>query len=353
MILDDFERVRRGRPCPVCEKTTWCLVARDRSGAICKRVVSPKPRADAGHYHAVGDARGERVAIVPKPAARKLTPEQVTQLKGRFAAGMDAVRLARVASGLSLSPGSIERLGIGFDGEAYTFPMEDGHGAIVGFRRRFDDGRKLSVRGGREGIFVPTRLGPIAALHLCEGPTSCAALLTLGFHAVGRPSCSGGVRQLREWLAERPGLDVIVWGDRDAPKPLPGGKTFRPGQDGALACAKAIWCHCRSIRVFVPTAAKDARDWLRAGASATEVRDAIGRTAWFKPPRVRSGAALARRNNAVAGKACDLSAARNVSAVGSGPRLAARSDPRGDGRNAMSAGMAGENARALSAEIAR
>ena len=51
-------------------------------------------------------------------------------------------------------------------------------------------------RGGREGLFIPRDLDPAAGLWVVEGPTDCAALLGLGIEAVGRPSCSGGMRHL-------------------------------------------------------------------------------------------------------------------------------------------------------------
>jgi hypothetical protein len=78
--------------------------------------------------------------------------------------------------------------------------MMDVAGRVQGIRLRFSNGRKLAVRGGREGLFVPSGLAATNQLLICEGPTDTAALLDLGFAAVGRPSCAGGTRLLVELL---------------------------------------------------------------------------------------------------------------------------------------------------------
>lgn len=276
MILDDFARVTRGCPCPVCGKTSWCLIAKDGSGrAVCKRVESDKPRADAGWLHVGGTLAVDPKRIASAVRSRRLSAGEIEAMCGRFVAGMDGSRLVRIAAGLCVSRDSLARLSIGFDGEAYTFPMLNADGEIVGFRRRFNDGRKLSVAGGNEGLFIPSGLTFTRATHLCEGPTSCAALLSMGFEAVGRPSCNSGNRIACDFIRRSCVRSVIVWGDRDKPKTLANGNTFRPGQDGAWTLAKLLAAFVPMVRVFIPTVAKDAREWLRAGATTEDVIHAI------------------------------------------------------------------------------
>src|SRR5262245_60213476 len=42
------------RPCPVCHKPDWCLVALDGSAAICQRVTGEKRCGKAGSLHRLG-----------------------------------------------------------------------------------------------------------------------------------------------------------------------------------------------------------------------------------------------------------------------------------------------------------
>ena len=63
MLLDDFARVTRRRPCPVCGKPNWCLVSKgsEPSKAICQRVESAHRWGDAGWLHDL-HAHGDRPA---------------------------------------------------------------------------------------------------------------------------------------------------------------------------------------------------------------------------------------------------------------------------------------------------
>jgi len=57
MAGERMERVTRSRPCPVCGKPDWCLVAPDGSAAICPRVKEGALRkcGDAGYLHILTD----------------------------------------------------------------------------------------------------------------------------------------------------------------------------------------------------------------------------------------------------------------------------------------------------------
>jgi hypothetical protein len=204
----------------------------------------------------------------------------------QFTTAISPDRFARHAKSLGLSVDSLSRLRIGWSARhgAWAFPMcAAALDAVTGFRLRFEDGKKLSVRGGREGLFIPENLRGDGPLVICEGPTSCAALLDLGFDAVGRPSCSGGIQTVKELLdGLRARRDVVVFGDRDTPKPLPNGGTFLPGQNGARRLAREILALTRSLKVVIPPYAKDARAWVQAGASRAVVEAVIRATNSFR-----------------------------------------------------------------------
>jgi DNA primase len=139
--------------------------------------------------------------------------------------------------------------------------MSDASGLVVGIRLRRPDGRKLSVRGGKEGLFIPADLPDGGRLLICEGPTDTAALLDLGFSAVGRPSCTGGTRHLVELVRLRRPSELVIVADGDG-----------PGQRGAEGLAATLAAYCAVVRVITPPAPhKDARAWKQAGATAGDV----------------------------------------------------------------------------------
>ncbi len=180
----------------------------------------------------------------------------------RYAAAVGADALARFAAELSVSVEALQRLRIGWDGEAWTFPMADAAGVVTGIRRRLLNGRKLSVKGGREGLFVPVELPTSDLLLITEGPTDCAALLTLGFASVGRPSCRGGVPLVCDVAR---GRDAVIVADCD-----------EPGRLGAETLAVALALACPSARVIRPPAGiGDARAWVQAGGTHADVQRTI------------------------------------------------------------------------------
>lgn len=263
-LLDDFARVSRSRLCPVCGRPDWCLVSRDTppSRAVCSRTPSPVRWGEAGWMHHLGpDLR-----LPDRPVRRALAVRTVPDLAAmaaRLAAAAVPERVARLAVSLGLTPDSLYRLGIGWDGRAWAFPMSDSTGRVRGIRLRYPDGSKLAVKGGREGLFVPIELTGDGPLLACEGPTDCAAMLDLGFDCVGRPSCTGGTALVVGLVRRRRPCSVVVVADAD-----------EPGRRGAGSLAAVLATYCRDVRVVTPPA-KDAREWVRGGATRADVLAAI------------------------------------------------------------------------------
>ncbi len=143
--------------------------------------------------------------------------------------------------------------------------MSNAHGQVVGIRLRRPDGSKLSVKGGREGLFLPEGIDAGGRLLVCEGPTDTAAVLDFGFPAVGRPSCTGGVRHVVDLVRRLAVPMVVIVADGDA-----------PGRRGAENLASVLTAYCPAVRVIAPPAGiKDAREWKRRGATAADVQAAI------------------------------------------------------------------------------
>lgn len=258
-----------GRPCPVCGGGHKCG-AGDGGLLLCGRRAGPVPgfrhlgpskgdpqfhlfRAESGRGGA-GQGRAGRARDWPALArqfARNLTPEARDELAGRLrlpAAALDALPDLGVE-------------GVGTAGRTFTFPECDGSGAVVGIGRRFPDGAKKHLPGGRRGLTRPAgwadRPGPV---YLPEGPSDTLALTAAGLAAVGRPSNTGGVGHLAALLAGLdPAREVVVLGENDR---KPGGQW--PGRDGAERTAASLARTLgRPVRWALPPAgAKDARDWL-------------------------------------------------------------------------------------------
>lgn len=164
---------------------------------------------------------------------------------------------------LGVAPDALRRLQVGWSPgyQAKSFPMRNGAGEIVGVRLRDSaTGAKWSVRGSDgHGVFYdPDQVlnAPMGArVWIGEGPTDTAALLTLGFMAIGCPSSGVGggfIASIGHRI--RPAEWVIV-ADAD-PKGIEGAKQL---QSDLVAVAP--------VRIiYPPTGCKDARAWLGLGA---------------------------------------------------------------------------------------
>lgn len=265
-------RVSKRNPCPICGRFRWCGVSPDGSVCVCMRVSdgAVKQTKNGGWLHRLRERD-----YVPRFHVRKVVlsePEAPSvdcdKLASDFVAAVDPGALVEFASRLGLSIDSLSRLAVGWssDGNAWAFPMKRGQ-RIVGIRLRSWTGSKWSVTGGREGLFVPHGLTFSEMLLIAEGPTDTAALLDMGFEAVGRPSCSGGVSLLVDLVCSRRMKDVVIVTDVD-----PHGA----GQRGAESLAVAMAPYCPSVRVIAPPGGvKDVRDWRRAGAGHEDIMAAI------------------------------------------------------------------------------
>lgn len=184
-------------------------------------------------------------------------------------AGIEPLR--GIAATLGLSEMSLHAIGVALDPRGnLAFPMHDGARNVVGIRIREprDEGAaKWALTGSRTGIFIPRELPDrVETLVVCEGPTDTAAMLDIlppRWAAIGRAACQGGhadVVRLAQSFRTEPRIAVLA--DHDG-----------PGILGAESLANALLDEFRGVVVFRPPARlKDARAWLRAGASPFELR---------------------------------------------------------------------------------
>jgi hypothetical protein len=178
--------------------------------------------------------------------------------------------LRRAAELLELPTECLSRLGVGWapEHQATTWPMRDDAGAVIGVRLRCPNtARKWAVKGSRAGLIYSAELLSTESperLMVCEGPTDTAALLSIGFDAVGVPSAGGGAELLVGLCRRvRPG-EIVLMADGDG-----------PGIAGMRRLAGEVAIVAPVRIVSPPAGVKDARAWVCGGADRLTIESAI------------------------------------------------------------------------------
>lgn len=284
-LLECFQRTTRAHPCPICGRPDWCLISRDDpadpADVICQRVESRARWGDAGWIHARREGQRAPRAHARVRVVSAAPSAHFEQLQRRLRAPADDHHVRVLAAHLGVSAESLVRLGVGVahpqdfrefglrgSAPAWTFPMRDARGAIVGLRVRVDNGDKFAFRGSSNGLFIPAGITPpLRRLLIAEGESDVAALLDLGFVAVGRPGCTGGTQLLCRFTRRAEPDEVVIVADND-----------EPGTKGATTLASSLRAFCRRVRIVTPpNDHRDAREWVRAGARSADFLLAIER----------------------------------------------------------------------------
>lgn len=269
-LLNDYRRCSKRKPCPICGRPDWCLIARDGMTAICPRTVSDRFVGDeAGYLHVIGDAP------LPKSLQHHDKPKVIDfthweQLHRQCVRDLPASAL-NLADQLGIDIVWLQAVGLGWHEkqQCWTFPMYDGKARITGLRTRDKSGNKKAVFGSTSGVFFERRLSePPRELLIVEGPTDVAAAYQIGMRAIGRPSCLGGTGQLLPLLANYTG-DVVIIADNDS-----------AGQNGAVKLAKKL-APTNVVKV-ITLPAKDLRKWVNDGGSADAIRAIAGSRSMWK-----------------------------------------------------------------------
>jgi len=144
--------------------------------------------------------------------------------------------------------------------------MSEAEGKIIGIRRRFPNGRKVSLTGSKTGLFIPADLPPEGLLLICEGTTDTAAALDLGFNAIGRPNCNSLVKMTAS--AVKGYREIVIVADNDT-----------AGKTGAEKLANYLAVRCRNVKIVCPPEGiKDLRQWLQVGLTTAYLKQIIEET---------------------------------------------------------------------------
>jgi hypothetical protein len=272
---DGWIRVSRPRPCPVCERSDWCLIKIDGSEACCKRVISDRQMGEAGSIHRLEDCQAIPDHVIRKMVERRPEPDvPMWKLAKMYHEEIISREMIKpMSSLLGVSEGSLISLRVGWSKthDAFSFPMRDAKKRICGIRLRRPNGRKYSVIDSRSGLFIGMdgKEDP-EMLCICEGPTDTAAMIDLGFDVIGRPDCGSGTEMLVNYVKCNR-RDVVIVHDRDEPNSAAEANVMR----GVSVLTDRLLGIAKSVRVIAPPSSKDIREWVGEGATRDTVRAVI------------------------------------------------------------------------------
>jgi hypothetical protein len=170
--------------------------------------------------------------------------------------------------------------GLVVEGRCWTIPERDGQGRVTGVNRRYEDGTKRLMYGGRRGLYIPDGWDEMPGPIYCpEGFSDAAVLVATGACAIGRPNAGGGVDLLAELLGADP-RPIVILGEndgrpltRDGEPVLEDGRPAlrRPGYDGAVAACNRLRRELGRADIGVkmpPEGFKDIREFITRSREA-------------------------------------------------------------------------------------
>jgi hypothetical protein len=155
--------------------------------------------------------------------------------------------------------------------------MYDKNGIICGIRLRNSRGFKWAVSGSRQGVFLPTIANPKIA-YLPEGPTDCAALLSIGLFPIGRPTANAATDILISTLKRLKIWQAVIVADNDNLKFGGVCARSRPGLTAAQKLKKQL--PVKSVIWVPPPPCKDIRDFVRKGGTKEMIEGMIEGMKW-------------------------------------------------------------------------
>lgn len=252
------------------------------TGRAATRRRTPAP-SDSAPVRAFEDAEdGITLGQGSTEGKQRLAHTDWAELGGKYQANIRRATLKRLARDFGVSADSLARLGVGFDTgvDAFTFPMRNAIGEIVGlrYRPRKDPHSKYAATGSRLGLFVPEGVTAGAVEVVAEGETDCAAALTVGLGAIGLPGAGQCLGELAALMGQSPVACPCIVGDQND-----------AGRASAERTAEALLAAGIPCRVLIPP---DPHADLRAWATGGKLTEAHLRKAIAAEPIRWPGARL-------------------------------------------------------------
>lgn len=258
----NWHRVTRQNPCPICRHPDWCTVS--EIGRCCMRVSNDRPLKNGGWlWRHDGAAPNLQVKERPMPIIN------VPELMARFSRASPSWRVEALAKDLGVTVAALMALGCAWASEykAFAFPMRDSGNNQIGIRLRDSNGRKWAVTGSHQGLFIP-QCDRDKVLWIFEGPTDTAAALTIGLFGIGRPSCSGGVDQLKQFMKRNRFSRAVIVSDLDDP---------------GIRGAGTLQEHLPIPSCLLVPPAKDIREFVQFGGTKELIESMTNNLIWKQP----------------------------------------------------------------------
>lgn len=287
-----------GTACPICgHRDGWCGYTADGEFVTCMHTEGEdgaiKETSNGGYLHLAGPQDPNRPHVRQTIKVGTVTSARTYEAQP-WVANLHAYARTQIfpqlrawlATDLGVSEESLERCQLGFlppgwvhpvdprmwltarfPAGVFTWPMLGPDFRVLGIRTRKPvDNDKRSITGGHDGVVMPIDADIIGKqVVFCEGPTDCAALLDMGFLAIGRSSNVGTVAHCIDILRAHKPARVVIMSDGD-----------EPGLKGSRLLAGRIWMLCDDLRIVrPPEGIKDIRKWKSLGAGRSDVLDLV------------------------------------------------------------------------------
>jgi len=258
--MPSFRRLGRARTCPICNRPGRCMLSTDATMAICARVASGEGRGKCGWLHKLTGRKLVESQCLWQPSRKSRNgPPHFEQVVEHFRVSSRDSRLCHYAQRLRVRALSLRRLGIGWDGTAWCFPMYDATRSVIGMHRLHRKGNSLRVPQSQHGLFIPRGFDNRAeSVFVCVGPTNCAGLLDFGLTVVGKPIANRADALLAAFLE---GKEVNIVSAH-----------HQTSMDGAQRCLETVApCVSNARIVTIPGGHGSISDWRKETASDRHV----------------------------------------------------------------------------------
>jgi len=272
-------RVSEDILCPICGKPDWCLVSPDGKAAICSRIQEGSVNNNgAGFLHILDNTyvpaknfKKQRRWPINWNVIHDGYSRAVTRLYESPDNSVCYHIVMEMLENVGIEFSTLLQFGIGWDGEAFTFPIKNSNLDIIGLMRRFPNGDKRLIKGSGMGLFIPsTFYNQSPCVLVCEGLTDTATGVELNFSSVGRMNCNTGNTELISLLGGCCGTRIVIIADNDPDN---------AGINGARILAKEfLSCENPYVDVKVirpPEGIKDLREWKESGLTREKLLDII------------------------------------------------------------------------------
>lgn len=287
--MSKWVRTSKSQRCPVCGSSDYCTVSVNGDVCKCCRVhegASVRKHGEDGAGIYTIHKLSEPVAITNDAVHTfKLSHKRVEGIAK--ASYKSCNNLHALSKSIGISQESLKRMRVGYMTSqelkkvgtdcrgkgAWTIPMRSATNYVVGIRLRLQSGRKFSIKGGSNGLFIPANLDSSKPLLITEGSSDCLAALDMGFEAIGKPSNTSGHIEAAYFAKQRGFKWCIVVPDNDVHNEK-AKKATELGLGRTIECLKSSGI---SVKVIRATKSKDLREYLRRGGKRSTIINEVRR----------------------------------------------------------------------------